>query len=468
MAREFLQRHDSVLATRSVPDATGKHAVGSVAWLPPVPRWRALRKMMATELFAPHRLDALHHLRSDKVGELTDHVARLAREGTAVNIGRVAFTTSLRGTAVFTTSLNLISRTIFSIDLNSLDDHGRSEDFQEVITAMMEGTVFSIDLTRLDDHGRSEEFQEVITAIMEGLGTPNMSDFFPVLAPADLQGMRRRLARLFARLHAVFDAEVDQRLRGRDAGQPRKNDYLDVLLDVAARDEGKDLLDPETLRSHFTTSDIAILQHFQTFHHSSRKIALQHRYHAEDVLPQSVDWREKGAVAPVKNQGRCGSCWAFSTVAAVEGVNKIVTGDLVKLSEQELVDCSRNGQNSGCNGGIMDDAFDFIVRNGGIDTEEDYPYTAKEGNSCPAGSTCCCTYGVRNVCLAWGCCPAEGATCCRDRGTCCPSDYPVCNAGSRTCAKSKGSPYTVDALPRTPAKRQRTAGSDLVDSIFSI
>ncbi|KAI5009700.1 hypothetical protein ZWY2020_011837 [Hordeum vulgare] len=213
MAREFLQRHDSVLATRSVPDATGKHAAGSVPWLPPAPRWRALRKIMATELFAPHRLDALRHLRSDKVRELTDHVARLAREGTAVNIGRVAFTTSL----------NLVSR-----------------------------TVFSIDLTRLDDHGRSEEFQEVITAIMEGLGTPNMSDFFPVLAPADLQGMRRRLARLFARLHAVFDAEVDQRLRGRDAGHPRKNDFLDVLLDVAAREDGKDLLDRETLRSHFT------------------------------------------------------------------------------------------------------------------------------------------------------------------------------------------------------------------------
>ncbi|KAF7019456.1 unnamed protein product [Triticum aestivum] len=212
MAREFLQRHDSVLATRSVPDATGKHAAG-VAWLPPGPRWRALRKIMATELFAPHRLDALHHLRSDKVRVLTDHVARLAREGMAVNVGRVAFTTSL----------NLISRTIFSIDLTSLDDHGRSEDFQQVITAMM-----------------------------EGLGTPNVSDFFPVLAPADLQGMRRRLARIFARLHAVFDAEVDQRLRGRDAGQPRKNDYLDVLLDVAARDDGKDLLDRDTLRSQFT------------------------------------------------------------------------------------------------------------------------------------------------------------------------------------------------------------------------
>ncbi|KAI5009701.1 hypothetical protein ZWY2020_011838 [Hordeum vulgare] len=335
---------------------------------------------------------------------------------------------------------------------------------------------------------------------------------------------------------------------------------------------------------------------------------------AEFRAPTSAPARLAGAATPSASGTGTErkTCWAFSTVAAVEGVNKIVTGDLVTLSEQELVDCSRNGQNNGCNGGIMDDAFDFIVRNGGIDTEKDYPYAAKEGkcdlakkartvvsidgfedvpaddeaslmkavahqpvsvaieaggrefqlyesgvftgrcgteldhavlavgygtgteadggkdfwlvrnswgpgwgeggyirmernvtaragkcgiamfasypvkngpnpkpippapeekcdrySSCPAGSTCCCTYGVRSVCLAWGCCPAKGATCCRDRTTCCPSEYPVCNAEKRTCAKSNGSPYTVDALPRTPAKRQRTAVSELVDSIFS-
>ncbi|WVY98628.1 hypothetical protein V8G54_030779 [Vigna mungo] len=96
-----------------------------------------------------------------------------------------------------------------------------------------------------------------------------------------------------------------------------------------------------------------------------------------ETLPAMVDWREKGAVAPVKDQGQCGSCWAFSTVAAVEGINQIVTGNLTTLSEQELVDCDRS-YNMGCNGGLMDYAFDFIIQNGGIDTEEDYPYTARD------------------------------------------------------------------------------------------
>ncbi|GMJ03429.1 xylem cysteine peptidase 1 [Hibiscus trionum] len=95
-------------------------------------------------------------------------------------------------------------------------------------------------------------------------------------------------------------------------------------------------------------------------------------------LPKAVDWRKKGAVTPVKNQGSCGSCWAFSTVAAVEGINKIVTGNLTSLSEQELIDCDTSF-NNGCNGGLMDYAFQFIVANGGLHKEQDYPYLMEEG-----------------------------------------------------------------------------------------
>ncbi|XP_060667531.1 cysteine protease XCP1 [Ziziphus jujuba] len=95
-------------------------------------------------------------------------------------------------------------------------------------------------------------------------------------------------------------------------------------------------------------------------------------------LPKSVDWRKKGAVTPVKNQGSCGSCWAFSTVVAVEGINQIVTGNLTSLSEQELIDCDTSF-NNGCNGGLMDYAFQFIVSNGGLHREEDYPYLMEKG-----------------------------------------------------------------------------------------
>jgi len=109
-----------------------------------------------------------------------------------------------------------------------------------------------------------------------------------------------------------------------------------------------------------------------------------------EALPVAWNWQTKGAVSHVKNQEQCGSCWSFSAAEAIEGCHFLSTGTLVWISEQNLVDCSTAQGNQGCNGGLMDDAFQYVIANGGIDTETCYPYTAEDGTCAYSAQKPCC------------------------------------------------------------------------------
>ena len=98
-------------------------------------------------------------------------------------------------------------------------------------------------------------------------------------------------------------------------------------------------------------------------------------------VPESWDWREHGAVSNVKDQGMCGSCWAFSAVGGMEGAYFLKTGKLVSLSTQQLVSCDNKGENQGCNGGLPDPAFDYASNNG-MELDKDYPYHGIFGFGC--------------------------------------------------------------------------------------
>lgn len=101
-------------------------------------------------------------------------------------------------------------------------------------------------------------------------------------------------------------------------------------------------------------------------------------------LPAEIDWRTRGGVSPVKNQGKCGSCWTFSTTGAIEAHLLLKTKRFVSLSEQELLDCAKAYDNNGCNGGLPSHAFQYIIENGGLSTDKAYPYEAADTGGCRA------------------------------------------------------------------------------------
>ena len=124
-------------------------------------------------------------------------------------------------------------------------------------------------------------------------------------------------------------------------------------------------------------------EEFKQFHSLDTKLTASSckSFSSTKSAPASLDWREKNAVTPVKDQGQCGSCWSFSSTGSMEGAWAIHSGNLISLSEQQLVDCSYGVKygNLGCNGGLMDSAFQYAIDNGGMCTEESYKYTASKG-----------------------------------------------------------------------------------------
>ncbi|KAB1199674.1 Geraniol 8-hydroxylase [Morella rubra] len=198
-AKEILQNHDDAFASRPIPDsvASQPNPEGTLAWVPADHRWRNRRRICNNHLFTTQSLDLLRHFRHRKVLQLLAHIKRHCDAGTPVEIGSLAFGTTL----------NLMSNMIFSVDVVDPD----------FMTA--------------------QEFKELVWRIMEDAGKPNLSDYFPILKRFDLQGVRRHVRVSYLKLHEIFDEIIGKRLKARASDKiTRHGDFLDVLLDECQLD----------------------------------------------------------------------------------------------------------------------------------------------------------------------------------------------------------------------------------------
>ncbi|KAK9498922.1 hypothetical protein O3M35_003463 [Rhynocoris fuscipes] len=132
-----------------------------------------------------------------------------------------------------------------------------------------------------------------------------------------------------------------------------------------------------------TASEFGLLKKgYRLLNATNNDGGIQFKHVPKDSINDTVDWREHGAVTEVKNQENCGSCWAFSSTGSLEGQHFLKNGKLVSLSEQNLIDCSYFNGNDGCDGGLMENAFKYVKENGGINSEDLYPYEGNDYEFC--------------------------------------------------------------------------------------
>ncbi|KAK8577654.1 hypothetical protein V6N13_027921 [Hibiscus sabdariffa] len=194
-AKEVLQRQDLTFSNRTVVDATRacQHHEVSLPWSPVSPLWRTLRKLCNTHLFAAPKLDSSEHLRRDKIQQLIASVRNCCLKGEAVNIGQAAFDTTI----------NLLSNTIFSVDLVGSNSYN------------------------------AQEFKKTVSDLMAEGGKPNLADYFPLLQKIDPQGIRRRAAFHLEKLLSLFEKIYDERWGSRKSQfSTASNDVLDTLLHI--------------------------------------------------------------------------------------------------------------------------------------------------------------------------------------------------------------------------------------------
>nr|XP_016446970.1 PREDICTED: geraniol 8-hydroxylase-like isoform X1 [Nicotiana tabacum] len=210
MAKQVLQKQDQEFSNRFIPNAlqAHNHSNFSVTWLPVSPTWRTLRRILNSNILSLTKLDSNQHLRSQKVQQLVDYVAKCSQEGEAVIIGK----------AVFKTSLNLLSNILFSKDL---------------VDPFLDSKV---------------ELKDVIWNIVAEVGKPNLVDFFPILENIDPQRIRRNTEIHFSKLFVLFDDLINERLEEkRSSSSSKKNDVLEVFLKI--REENSEEIDQNHINS---------------------------------------------------------------------------------------------------------------------------------------------------------------------------------------------------------------------------